>query len=136
MQKTIKFSPTLSLNADAQGHIRAEAVRHLERTGAVITDDEALEKIVLEHAELHRLIADCVTDIAPHVDSVEDLTYAVAGDSLRLVDADEDTSHVQFRVGVLEALQDPEACQSVAALHSRIGALGITQGWWKAKEAA
>ncbi len=119
------------LSADAKGHIHAEALRHLEPTGEVITDAQALENIVQEHAALHRLILDFVTYAAPQVGSVGDLICAIDEDDLRLVDANEDTSLVQFRFGVLTALQDPEVTQSVEALRSRIGALGIALGFWK-----
>lgn len=131
MKKASKSSPAAPMSADAQGHIRAEAVRHFELTGEVIADVEALEKIVSQHAELHRLVADYVVHSFPAVDSVGALFYALDGGALHLIEANEDTNFVQFRNGVLAALQDPKTSQSVAALRSRIGQLGIDMGWWK-----
>ncbi len=138
MKKTnkapVKSSPTLSLSADAQGHIRAEAVRFLEFTGGVISDDDALENIIHEHALLQRLINAGAAECAPHVVNVGSMAYSMESDSIRLIDAIEDTALVKFKADVLAVLQDPTALQSVQALHSRIGLLGIANGWWVKSE--
>lgn len=132
----VKSSPTLSMSADAQGHIRAEAVRFIERTGVVTTDDEALAGIVYEHNELHRLITNESVVDDPNIDSVSKLVSALEEDTLRLVDANEDTALYKFRADVLAALQDPAAMQSAQTLQSRIGMLGVANGWWRSAHIA